>query len=105
MFQMEINGSGISAADFPRNLQGWVAFSMAFAMNTRCRDKAAFVELLLRDAEKIVAQCKTGEAPDYSKPYAMCASDAIDLIRELSESNTDAEFREAVKSIVTELSP
>lgn len=63
MLTMIVNGVELSASDFPRTLEGWVAFSIAFANNTHCRDKEAAVELYLYEAERIIAQVKTGKAP------------------------------------------
>ena len=59
----DYNGIELSADDFPRDLQGWVAFSIAFAANTKCRDKAATMDLLLHEAERIIEQVKIGKAP------------------------------------------
>ncbi len=53
----------LTAADFPKDLRGWVAFSIAMAAATHCRDKEAAMELLLHEADKIIEQVKTGEAP------------------------------------------
>ncbi len=66
MLAFEYNGIYLSADDFPDNLKGWVAFSIAFVANTRCRDKEAALELLLYEAEKIIEQVKTGKAPKKS---------------------------------------
>ena len=63
MLTFDYHGVEISAADFPKTLQGWVAFSIAFAHNTHCRDKDAAMELLMHEADKIIEQVKTGKAP------------------------------------------
>jgi len=63
MLTFDYHGVELSPSDFPRDLQGWVAFSIAMAFNTRCRDKDAALELLLHEADKIIEQVKTGKAP------------------------------------------
>jgi len=63
VLSFDYHGVEMSAADFPRDLRGWVAFSIAFAFNTRCRDKEAALELLLHEADKIIEQVNTGDAP------------------------------------------
>jgi len=63
MVTFDYHGVEISPSDFPKNLRGWVAFSIAFAHNTRCRDKDAALELLMYEADKIIEQVKTGKAP------------------------------------------
>lgn len=50
----DYNGVEMCGADFPRDLRGWVAFSIAFAAATHCRDKQAALELLLHEADNIV---------------------------------------------------
>ena len=64
MLSMDYHGVELAASDFPRTLEGWVAFSIAFAWNTRCRDKQAAVELLMSEAESIIRQVKEGKAPN-----------------------------------------
>lgn len=63
MITFNYNGVELSAADFPKTLQGWVAFSIAFAGNTRCRDNEAAVELLMHEAQSIINQVEKGTAP------------------------------------------
>ena len=63
MFEFDYHGIPLSASDFSRDLKGWVAFSILFAANTHCRDKEAALELLNYEAEKIIEQVKTGNAP------------------------------------------
>lgn len=57
------HGVELSADDFDRTLQGWVAFSIAFTASTWCRDKQAALELLNHEAAKIIEQVKEGKAP------------------------------------------
>ncbi|NQT17910.1 MAG: hypothetical protein HQ582_34480 [Planctomycetes bacterium] len=57
-------GIQLSAADFPRDLAGWVAFSIAYAGTTGCRDKEAAIELLMYEAEKIIEQVAAGKPPE-----------------------------------------
>lgn len=64
MFSFDYHGVELSSSDFPRDLRGWVAFSIAFAWNTRCRDKEAALELLLHEADNIIGQVKTGKVPE-----------------------------------------
>ena len=63
MLKIDYHGVEMSVSDFPRDLRGWVAFSILYAHNTRCRDKDAARDLLLHDADKIIEQVKTGKAP------------------------------------------
>lgn len=63
MLTFNYHGVELSASDFPRDLKGWIAFSIAMAFNTRCRDKEAALELLMYEADKIIDQVKTGKAP------------------------------------------
>lgn len=64
MLTFDYNGHEICADDFPRDLRGWVAFSIAFAANTRCANKTGQLELLLHEADSIIEQVKTGKAPE-----------------------------------------
>ena len=57
------NGIELSAADFPRTIQGWVAFSIAMAAATQCRDKAAALAMLEHEAEKVIRCARTGKIP------------------------------------------
>jgi len=63
MFSIDYHGVDISGADFPRDLRGWIAFSIAFAFNTRCRDKTAAIDLLLHEADKIIDAVHEGKPP------------------------------------------
>ena len=63
MMSIDYHGVELSASDFSRDLRGWVAFSIAYAFNTRCRDKSAALELLLHEADKIIEQVEKGVAP------------------------------------------
>jgi len=60
---IDFRGVELSVRDFPRTLQGWVAFTIAFSGNVACRNKAAAMKVLLSQAEAIIEQVKTGEAP------------------------------------------
>ncbi len=65
MIVFDFHGVEISPSDFPRTLQGWVAYSIAFAHNTHCRDKAAALDLLMHEAEQIIERVRNkagGEA-------------------------------------------
>lgn len=62
MIEFDYHGVKLSASDFPRDLTGWIAFSIAMAGSTRCRDKDAALELLNGEAERIIEQVKTGKA-------------------------------------------
>lgn len=58
-----MNDIELSASDFPRTLQGWVAFSIAMSHATKCRDKKSALELLLSDAEEIIRKVQEGSVP------------------------------------------
>jgi len=64
MLSFDYHGVQLSSSDFSRDLRGWVAFSIAFAFNTRCHDKDAALELLMHEADNIIDQVKTGKAPE-----------------------------------------
>lgn len=64
MLEFDYHGIRLSAADFDRDLKGWVAFRIAMAFNTHCRDKSTALELLNYDAGRIIEQVKTGKAPE-----------------------------------------
>lgn len=53
----------LSPTDFPRDLRGWVAYSIAYVGAVRSGDKEAALELLLYEADKIIQQVRTGKAP------------------------------------------
>lgn len=59
----DFNGLQMSASDFPRTLQGWLAFSIAFAAATQCKDKEAALELLLHTADDVIEKVKEGRVP------------------------------------------
>ena len=65
MFSFDFNGVGLSASDFPRTLQGWVAYSIAFAGSTMCANKEKALELLMYEAERIIEQVESGAAPPW----------------------------------------
>lgn len=52
------NGVELSRADFGAedDLRDWIAFTIAFSLNAHCSDKAAALELLRYEADKIVAK-------------------------------------------------
>lgn len=63
MLSFDYHGIELTAADFEHSLKGWVAFNIAMAFNTRCRDKEAALELLNHAADEIIEQVKKGKAP------------------------------------------
>lgn len=63
MIEVDYHGIDLSVSDFPNDLRGWVAYSIAFAANTHCGNKSAALKLLLMEADDIIAQVKTGKAP------------------------------------------
>lgn len=63
MLTLEYHDVELAASDFPRSLRGWVAFNIAHAFNTRCRDKAAALSLLLTAADGIISQVEEGAPP------------------------------------------
>lgn len=58
MLTINFHGVELSAADFPRTLEGRIAFDILFAANARCGSKEAAVELLLHSASSIIEQVK-----------------------------------------------
>jgi len=54
----QVNGIELTAADFPRTLEGWVAFSIAFAAATHCKDKAAALTLLRHEARGLMQRVR-----------------------------------------------
>ena len=64
MLTFMYNGVELSARDFSRDLKGWIAFTIAFANATHCRDKEAALELLTHEAERIIEACKQGTPPN-----------------------------------------
>jgi len=54
MLSINYHGINLEAQDFPEDLRGYIAFSIAFAWNTRCRDKSCAVELLLCESDNII---------------------------------------------------
>ena len=58
------NGVHLTVSDFPRTLQGWVAFSIAFIQAVHPSSKEAALELLMHEAEQIIKQVEKGEAPE-----------------------------------------
>ena len=63
MLTFFFGGVELSAADFPRDARGYIAFSIAFANATGCRDKDAALELLLYEADKLINVATTGMVP------------------------------------------
>lgn len=72
MLTIKYHGIDIESQDFPEDLCGYVAFSIAFAWNTHCRDKNAAIELLLYEANGIIQK-------------VMLESRVVSLCRELDK--------------------
>ena len=50
----DYNGVELSRSDFGNGPRDYVAFSIAFAHATFCRDKEAALELLYHEADKVI---------------------------------------------------
>lgn len=62
--EISFNGVYLSRSDFGNSIQDYIAFSIAFACDTHCRDKEAALELLQYEAEKLIEVVKAGKTPD-----------------------------------------
>lgn len=62
MLTINFYGVELSAADFPKTLEGKIAFDILFAANARCGSKEAAVELLLSEAASIIEQIEQAKA-------------------------------------------
>lgn len=58
--EFSFNGVMLSVADFPNTLEGYIAFSIAFANNVRCANKEAAIELLLHEAGELIEKVRDG---------------------------------------------
>ena len=100
MLTMDIHGVELSAADFPKDLQGYIAFSIAMACNTRCRDGQALKELLMSEAENIIERCRIGKPPTMDETPRLLASSAIELIDEACDDRDFPDMRQRIKDII-----
>jgi hypothetical protein len=82
-----INGIELSRSDFGDEHRDWVAFSIAFAMNTRCRDKEAFLELLLGTADGILDRTRQHQHVD---DLATLVARLVRVVRRHDGGNTVA---------------
>lgn len=63
VIKFDVHGVFLSVMDFPKTLEGWVAFQIAAAASTRCKHKTALLEMLAKDAELIIRSVKRGSPP------------------------------------------
>jgi hypothetical protein len=58
MFSIRFGGVELTRADFDKSFRDYVAFSIAFAANTGCRDKEAALELLRYEADSLIEKSR-----------------------------------------------
>ena len=59
--EFQFGGVYLNREDFDNSLRDYIAFSIAFAANTQCRDKDAALELLRYEAARIIECVKAGK--------------------------------------------
>jgi hypothetical protein len=57
---VEFGGQMIGPHNLPKDQRGWIAWRIATASATLCRDTDAAVELLLYEAYRIIGEVKSG---------------------------------------------
>lgn len=63
VIKFDVHGILLSVMDFPKSLEGWVAFQIAAAASTRCKTKTVMLAMLAKDAELIIRSVQRGSPP------------------------------------------
>ena len=77
MITFMVNGIEVSPSDFPKDLRGWVAYSVAFIANTHCSDKEAMLELYLHEADSIITRIQSETPLPESIQQALNSGDGV----------------------------
>lgn len=67
----------MSIEDFSKDLKGFVAYTIAFAHSTKCRDKAAALELLDHMAEQILRRARGPRQRPRPSASSVCLGELI----------------------------